>query len=284
MAGLFVRDLTVIDFSYLDSYRGVVGESWMAGIELQGELDDQSFVFDFGLVKKHLKRFLDDFIDHKLVVPEKYHDCTVLETTSQYEITFFNQQKEKYFYAAPKDSILLLPLREITLADVGNYLEKKISQIVPENVQKIQLSLHEEEIPTAYYHYSHGLKKHDGNCQRMVHGHRSKIEIYLDGKRAYEVEKKWVENWQDIYLVSEEDIHTIEKEKGYATLKSEYVCSQGKYYLEIPQKYTWTLPSDSTVECISQYIADEVAKSHSKQKVKVLAFEGVNKGAIAFAG
>ena len=33
---LFVRDLTVIDVSYLCAARGMVGESWLVDIELTG--------------------------------------------------------------------------------------------------------------------------------------------------------------------------------------------------------------------------------------------------------
>ena len=52
---LFVNDLTVMDFSYLCPRRGMVGESWIVDVMLDGDLNDESMIQDFGKVKKDLK-------------------------------------------------------------------------------------------------------------------------------------------------------------------------------------------------------------------------------------
>ncbi|MBV8063608.1 MAG: 6-carboxytetrahydropterin synthase, partial [Nevskia sp.] len=72
MTTLFVEQLTVIDCAFLDAQRGLVGESWIVDIELDGDLDEQSMLLDFGEVKKRLKRALDSSADHTLVVPGRH--------------------------------------------------------------------------------------------------------------------------------------------------------------------------------------------------------------------
>ena len=59
----------------------------------------------------------------------------------------------------------------------------------------------------AYYHYTHGLRKHLGNCQRIAHGHRSRLEIYADGQRSQLTEYQWAKRWRDIYIGTRSDIN-----------------------------------------------------------------------------
>ena len=66
---LFVDNLTNVDFSYLDDQRGLVGETWLASVLLDGGLNQTSMIWDFGVVKKVLRDWLDDQLDHRLLVP-----------------------------------------------------------------------------------------------------------------------------------------------------------------------------------------------------------------------
>ncbi|MCP3906731.1 MAG: hypothetical protein GY712_01780 [Oceanicoccus sp.] len=69
----------------------------------------------------------------------------------------------------PDETYAFLDTTNINKESIASYLRGIIRHELPANVQQLQLSLRAEQIDTAYYHYNHGLKKHDGNCQRIVH-------------------------------------------------------------------------------------------------------------------
>lgn len=151
-------------------------------------------------------------------------------------------------------------------------------QALPANVERIVVRLREENIDGAYYHYSHGLKKHDGACQRIAHGHRSRIEIFEDNVRSPMLEKRWGELFRDIYIGTTDDL-------GYTSaadyLHFGYVSREGRYLLELHRRHVYLIETDSTVECIAEHIAAALKRAHPERHYRVKAFEGVAKGAIA---
>lgn len=278
MATLFVDNLTVIDFSYLHPQRGVVGESWIVDVELDGELNDEGMVFDFGHVKKQIKAWIDDSVDHCLLVPEANPAITVMSGNNQHDIQLYDQPDHlRARIRCPAEAVELLDCEKISIDAVTALLESLIKSRLPNNVRDVRLTLRIEAIAGAYYHYSHGLKKHKGDCQRIAHGHRSAIHVLVDGTRDAELEAYWAKKWQDIYLVSEEDI--ISEQDGL--IHSGYDAEQGRFDIWLPQQRCDVLNTDTTVELIAQHLAKQTAAMHPGKTVQVRAFEGVQKGAIA---
>lgn len=282
---LFVKDLTVIDFSYLCSKRGALGESWIVDLELHGALNQESMVLDFSLVKKQVKAIIDDVLDHKLAVPTK-SDVVIAEQDSQtnLSLTFNGHQLNM---SAPKQSYCFIDTNVIDEHAVITYLKSQILPKMPDNVKDIVLTLRPEKASGFYYHYSHGLKKHDGNCQRIVHGHRSLIEIEENGMKSPKLEKAWSSRWEDIYLVSEEDLISAAELKFIEAVQegyhSAYTATQGYFELSISKAVCDLLPCDSTVECIAEFIANSLKAAQPEHAYRVAAYEGVGKGAIAYA-
>lgn len=280
---LFVDNLINVDFSYLDAKRGLVGETWLASVELEGGLDAQGMVCDFGIVKKTIREWLDKQIDHRLLIPTQ---TTSLLTNIELENTEANDSRLRWHYSegelelcSPSSALTFIPRSSISAECVANWCVEQLSPLFPESVKSLKLTFQTENIQGPFYHYSHGLKKHAGNCQRIAHGHRSKIEIWINDKLSQDEMTLWANSWKDIYLGSEEDII----ENNNDNLLFSYTAHQGDFKLRIPKSSVYLIPSDTTVELIAAHIAQKIKEKHPQETICVKAFEGSGKGAIAYA-
>lgn len=282
---LFVRDLTVIDFSYLHRERGMLGESYIVDVELHGELDDTAMVFDFGKVKKVIKQAIDRLVDHKLAFAADCPALTIEQLDSTIQKVVYQSTRGTLQLACPAEAFAPIPGHEINEQTVTAFLQQQIKPLLPSNVAQLVLHLRSEQISGFYYHYSHGLKKHDGNCQRIAHGHRSTIQIYADGMLAPRLNKAWSERWQDIYLGTAEDLVAANALQYLVPAADDYCfryqATQGWFELCLPQAHCEIVPCDTTVECLADFIADTLKAEYQQQVFKVVAYEGVGKGAIA---
>ncbi|WP_429021361.1 6-pyruvoyl trahydropterin synthase family protein [Aeromonas allosaccharophila] len=289
---LFVRDLTVIDSSYLCERRGMVGESWLVDIEMSGELNEMSMLLDFGRVKKLIKSIIDEEVDHKLLVPTECPQIHVETLDGDESTVDLLRPGRSIHLRCPTQGFAFIPAPLVDKESVTRYLLAVLAKRLPGNIKDLSLTLRHEAIDGAFYHYSHGLKKHDGNCQRIAHGHRSPIEIHVDGMRDGELELNWAERWGDIYLGTEEDKVALTElalspranaQLGEHHIGFKYVAPQGLFQLAIPSAEVEMIDTDTTVELLACYIAREVKKMVGDKFVKIVAYEGVGKGAIAYA-
>ncbi|WP_226705114.1 6-carboxytetrahydropterin synthase [Microbulbifer elongatus] len=276
---LFVDSLTNVDFSYLHRSRGIVGETWLANAALDGTLDEQGMVCDFGIVKKTLRNWLDTQLDHRLLVPTLAPQLKLTESDDGLRLDWQLDSGETISVTGPAQAFALVAVESITPESVARWCVEELHGIFPTSVDQLQLGFVSEAIDTPYYHYSHGLKKHDGNCQRIAHGHRSRIRIDVDGERSPQLETQWAERWADIYLGTRED---LQKDAG-RQLHFAYSARQGEFTLTIPADRCEILDCDTTVEQLAQYMADQLAADHPGHEIRVRAYEGIGKGAVASA-
>lgn len=273
---LFVDNLINVDFSYLDVQRGLVGETWLASVELEGELDAQGMICDFGIVKKIIREWLDTQIDHRLLIPSlsaaliensKAEACSLRWRYKQGEISL----------NSPQSALNFIPVNSINADDVAAWCVTQLMPLFPASVVNVKLHFKTESIDGPFYHYSHGLKKHLGNCQRIAHGHRSKIEIWINDELAADEMHKWAKYWQDIYIASEEDLVDVsDTEFVFA-----YLAQQGQFKISLPKSAVYSINSDSTVELIAEHIAQKLKQRYPEDRIRVKAYEGLGKGAIA---
>lgn len=241
---------------------------------LSGELGEDGMLFDFGEVKPWIKRTLDSGLDHTLLVPTKAPGVSVTEcpesvcirTTTPYAMEV----------RGPKEAFTLLPWHDITLDSVAEHLSQQLTEQRPKNVHQVTLTLSDEAIDGAAYGYNHGLKRHVGNCQRIAHGHRSRLCIWQQNERQPALEQQWSDWLDNRYLLEQADIAAHDNE----TLTCRYQAAQGDFSITLPQPLCTVLPGPTTVENIAAWLAKKVA-TQSGLATRIQAFEGINKGAIA---
>ncbi len=280
MARLFVDQLTVLDFSCLDPQAGLTGQSWIVDVEIGGALDEQGMVQDFGEVKRRARAAVEAVADHRLVVPASAPGLTVNQGDGEISIAYEFAGRTMQ-HRSPTAAVYILPAPEVTVETLRPVLEAAVREVVPANVTHLAVDLREEDIDGASYRYSHGLKAHDGLCQRIAHGHRSRIQVWRNGRRARDLEAAWAERWRDIYLVSRDDVADAQPDATGDSLRMAYTAREGRFELLLPRERCELLPAETTVERIAEYIAMCLKAEDPGSDFRVRAYEGVNKGALA---
>src|SRR5579859_1302243 len=130
MTRLFVEQLTVIDCAYLDARRGLVGESWIVDVELDGDLDDQSMLLDFGEVKKRLKRALDGSVDHTLIVPGRQPRLALQRSMARIGLEF-RAETGVIEHQAPPQALTLLDAEQVDGTSLAAHLQPILAREVP---------------------------------------------------------------------------------------------------------------------------------------------------------
>lgn len=282
---LFVDNLSNVDFSFLHPTRGLVGETWLASVELEGDLDHQGMVCDFGVVKRMLREWLDEKIDHTLLVPTRSPALKQFAASGDSlrganTSLNWHTRSAPISMTSPSEAVTLIDCEAITAASVAAWCIDQLKPQFPDSVRTLTLRFTPEHIEGPYYHYSHGLKKHKGNCQRIAHGHRSKILIWRNGELSFTDMKHWAEQWQDIYIGTKADV-VAEHPSGH--YEFHYHAPQGEFLLQVPKAQCYLINTDSTIEFIAQHIASVLKSEHPHDDFTVKAFEGLAKGAIAEA-
>lgn len=273
---LFVHNLTNVDVSIWDSRHGLTGMSWQIDVHLEGRLGEDGMLLDFGAVKPWIKAVLDNGPDHTLLIPTQAPNIRI--SSCQEGLCFHAEAPYPVEIKGPEEAFTLIPATRIDATVFAAYGSRLLNQAYPDNVDHVSIKVHQEAIDEAAYGYSHGLKRHSGNCQRIAHGHRSRLQVYQQGQRQPTLEVHWAEWLNHRYLVEKADI----TQQSANTLTCRYTAPQGNFELTLPMKRCAVLESPTTVENIARWLASRIAR-HTGQKTEVVAYEGINKGATANA-
>lgn len=281
---LFVEHVTHIDCGVLDPDLGLRGATWLVDATLTGERGDDGMLFDFGPAKKLLKARIDDLVDHRLLVPLAAPGLISQQEAGQADagqastLSFTTTRGDRIKYTGPASATTRLDMARIEAGPLARWLQDRVFADMPANVDALELTLRAETIDGPVYDYTHGLRGHDGNCQRLAHGHRCRLAIALDGVDRPDVAHAWAEAWQGVFVGSSSD-EIISDTNGRRVFA--YSAPQGDFALDIAAEHCVVVEGPATVENIADYIAGVLVARYPGQAIEVRAYEGVGKGAIA---
>ena len=278
---LFLRDFTVLDCALLCPERGLLGESLHVSAELTGTLDEKGFIFDFGPAKKTLKRVVDDEMDHRLVVPTLSPKVRL----SQGRLEFAD-----LVYEAPAEAFTVLEAAAPSPEAMAAFLEKACLAALPKNVGAVKIELRAEPrfLAEANFRYTHGLRLHDGNCQRLLHGHRNPVEVWVDGTRRAADEMWLAKEWEDVHCahvgtvknLAELDLPLGQRRASHSgAAEIEYTSPQGRFWGRVPASRVVLMNTEPSIENIARLGFRRLRERGVTGNLRVVAYEGLNKGA-----
>ena len=280
---LFLNSFTSIDIAYFEKKEGLLGDSFLVDLFIEGSLDEQGFVFDFSPLKKQAKKIIDQFADHVLILPTLNPNLKIKKNNEQILTTLFQCERwGKIFYEAPLSSFFHLKSVNFSIDTFAKDINQLIfswlmsNPLVSKRIKKTKIILkrQKKENNASTYYYTHGLKKHNGNCQRMGHGHQGILMIYENNKRSNFLEKKITTLFSNIHIC---DKNSTLLNNNHYTIS--YQATQGKFKLILPQKKCLLLEEAPTIEHITHFTIQYLKKKNPHTKYKVIMYEGINKGA-----
>lgn len=293
-ASIFLEDLDRIDVTIFTPEYGVKGASWHVDLTVCGRLDENGFVHDFSPLKNRVKEALKGSVDHALLVPADHPDVDVQIHGETIHVRMTDRSRDEPFiweYEAPRAAVLLTPGLAVGLDQVTEAIEGRVREALPDGIERITIGLRNEEAHAseALFSYTHGITGHQGLCQRLLHGHRSKIKVEIDGERRPEWEHRLV---QDVLgpIVHIAAPWQIESGQVEAKLRSRdvrpvtlaYKASLGEYRAVVPSDKLLLIEGETSIENLTGFLARHIrAETPTASTISVSCYEGIGKGSIA---
>jgi 6-pyruvoyl-tetrahydropterin synthase len=295
---LFVDDVDRIDCAVFDPSIGVVGQSWFVDIEVSGQLDDNGFVYDFSHLKKMVKAVLKKSVDHALLIPimskhVHFQDDPSGEFWQLKAKTRLTGIDSDWTYKCPKGAVYPVRAVKVTREALEQECTKVLRHRLGQDISRVQVRLRPEEGQSGdtFFRYTHGITQHEGACQRLFHGHRSRLRVYVADERRHDLEQYIAHDifGSIVHIASIRQVISGVHELRARPSSPEpvtlgYEGSYGNFQATIPANRIFFVEQATSIECLTQEIATLLAhKTNERATIRVCCFEGIEKGAIAEA-
>ncbi len=264
---MYVDALTAIDFSVYNG-KEIRGDSVALNVMITGKRNESGMISDFGKIKPRLKAICDGEVDHRLVCDPQYLSASADVVNGEFPVAsgVISTQGPACMYCAIEMH------NPDYLDDVKGFLHSKFVAAMPEFEFDLQL----ERNPRASFQYNHGLKLHDGNCQRIIHGHSAELEIVINGKACTTSHDRVAAVLNGKHFFNASDARS-EAERSVIS----YRASQGEFIVHMPNQLLELVDGEPSIENISRHIARTLQQEHPQgTSIRVRVSEGLSKGAV----
>ena len=269
---IFINAIDTIDCALFDHEQGIVGQSWYLDVQAQGHGDHNYFVSDFKKLKQKIRNFVRRRLDHRLLVPSH------AAVRRQGKTWLLGEAERAWTYTCPPAAVLQLPAPRADRDGVARWLNTALQQHVGEELC-ITASLRESEAGDGLdFRYTHGLPGHEGNCQRLLHGHCGRVQVRENGSHCQPLEDYLAQK------ILPRNVHFLNSQHVTARgqrLSMAYESSQGYFAATFPPQHAVILPAmESSIETITHYLAAQLRQHVTPTpRAEIICYEGMDKGA-----
>jgi 6-pyruvoyltetrahydropterin/6-carboxytetrahydropterin synthase len=119
------KDHLVFSSGHFISYEGdkcerLHGHNYRTAVEIEGDLDENRYVFDF-IALKHRTKAITDELDHRMLLPTRNALITVETGPKSIHVRY--REREWVF---PKDDCVLLPIENTTTELLSRYIGERL--------------------------------------------------------------------------------------------------------------------------------------------------------------
>jgi 6-pyruvoyltetrahydropterin/6-carboxytetrahydropterin synthase len=135
--------------TYDNQCEALHGHNYRVRVELEGDLDENTYVFDFVELKRIMRRLVDE-IDHKMLLPLENRHLTVSEEGKGIRVAYRDRE-----YLFPREDVVLLPIpnttAEMLATHLAGRLKKELAARGAENLTALAVEVEESFGQSAWY-------------------------------------------------------------------------------------------------------------------------------------
>ena len=119
------KDHLVFSAAHFITFNGNIcerlhGHNWRTAVEVEGPIDENSYVFDFIALRDGLQKIVDE-LDHRMLLATEHSTIKLTVSDNEVEAKFEDRR-----WVFPKDECILLPIANTTAELIGKWIAERL--------------------------------------------------------------------------------------------------------------------------------------------------------------